>query len=85
MGVARTRLTSLSRQLGLTFTVNEGELAGSRTVALIPDGENVAVTRENRIRYIFSVANYRLNVQIRWVAAVFIYRACVVSRRVVGT
>lgn len=31
---------------------------------LIPGGSNIPVTNENRIRYVYLVANYRLNVQI---------------------
>lgn len=36
----------------------------SITVDLIPQGSNVPVTNQNRIQYIYSMANYRLNTQI---------------------
>jgi ubiquitin-protein ligase E3 C len=32
---------------------------------LIPNGSNIAVTKENRIQYIYLVANYKLNSQIK--------------------
>lgn len=32
---------------------------------LIPGGKDIPVTNENRIRYIYLVANYRLNTQIK--------------------
>jgi len=32
---------------------------------LIPDGSNVAVTRENRLQYIYLVSHYRLSKQIK--------------------
>jgi ubiquitin-protein ligase E3 C len=50
--------------LALTFTVSEQEFGKTRDVALVPNGESVAVTNENRIKYIYLVANYKLNTQI---------------------
>lgn len=40
------------------------EFGRSRTVELIPGGSNIPVTNQNRIRYVYLVANYRLNIQI---------------------
>jgi ubiquitin-protein ligase E3 C len=31
---------------------------------LLPGGANIAVTNDNRLRYVYYVANYRLNTQI---------------------
>ncbi|KAG0174428.1 hypothetical protein DFQ30_004502 [Apophysomyces sp. BC1015] len=50
--------------LCLDFTLTENEFGQSRTVELIPGGGNIPVTNQNRIRYVYLVANYRLNVQI---------------------
>lgn len=41
------------------------EFGVARTVELIPNGSNVAVTRENRLQYIYLVSHYRLNKQIK--------------------
>ncbi|KZO97211.1 HECT-domain-containing protein [Calocera viscosa TUFC12733] len=51
--------------LSLNFTVTDAELGVTRTIDLMPNGSNITVTRENRLRYIALVASYRLNVQIR--------------------
>lgn len=40
------------------------DVESSEIIDLIPNGRNVPVTNENRIRYIYLVANYRLNIQI---------------------
>ncbi|KAI7903093.1 uncharacterized protein BX663DRAFT_536455 [Cokeromyces recurvatus] len=51
--------------LSLDFTSTHFENDGtSTTVDLIPGGSHISVTNQNRIQYIYSVANYRLNVQI---------------------
>ncbi|KAI8973336.1 hypothetical protein BDF20DRAFT_792920, partial [Mycotypha africana] len=51
--------------LSLDFTSTHMEADGkSVSVDLIPNGSNIPVTNQNRIHYIYSVANYRLNVQI---------------------
>jgi ubiquitin-protein ligase E3 C len=49
---------------GLDFTVTNEHLGTQVTHDLIPNGRNIPVTNYNRIRYIYLVANYRLNVQI---------------------
>lgn len=46
------------------FTQHRKDLGPSRTVELIPGGKDIPVTNENKIRYVYLVANYRLNVQI---------------------
>ncbi|KAI8805685.1 hypothetical protein BJ742DRAFT_819665 [Cladochytrium replicatum] len=50
--------------LSLTFTVDDQEFGKNKTVELIPNGSQTAVTKDNRIHYIYRVANYRLNTQI---------------------
>jgi ubiquitin-protein ligase E3 C len=51
--------------LALTFTVVDNEFGEAAVHELIPGGKDIAVTNENRIRYIYLVANHRLNVQIK--------------------
>ncbi|GMF20684.1 unnamed protein product [Phytophthora lilii] len=48
--------------LALTFSVSEMEFGEVVTRNLVPDGANIPVTNENRIRYIHLMANYKLNV-----------------------
>lgn len=48
----------------LDFTVVDNEFGESKVVELIPNGKHVPVTKENRLRYIYLMANYRLNAQI---------------------
>ncbi|OZJ02434.1 hypothetical protein BZG36_04466 [Bifiguratus adelaidae] len=50
--------------LALDFTVTENEFGESKVIELIPNGRNIPVTNENRIRYIYLMAYYRLNTQI---------------------
>ncbi|KAG0212100.1 hypothetical protein BGX28_006861 [Mortierella sp. GBA30] len=50
--------------LSLYFTVDDEELGQTITRELIPNGSNTLVTRQNRIRYIYLTAHYRLNTQI---------------------
>ncbi|KAI3630554.1 hypothetical protein MIR68_011989 [Amoeboaphelidium protococcarum] len=51
--------------LSLTFSLSSDEFGTAKTVELIPNGKNIAVTKENRIRYIYLVAHYKLNKQIQ--------------------
>ncbi|KAG0372985.1 hypothetical protein BGX24_012320 [Mortierella sp. AD032] len=50
--------------LSLNFTVDDEEMGQTVSKELIPNGTNIMVTRENRIRYIYLMAHYRLNTQI---------------------
>ncbi|ORX47515.1 HECT-domain-containing protein [Hesseltinella vesiculosa] len=52
--------------LCLDFSLTDNGMAknGIHTVNLIPRGNEIQVTNENKIRYVYLVANYRLNVQI---------------------
>ncbi|KAJ1909864.1 ubiquitin-protein ligase (E3) [Tieghemiomyces parasiticus] len=49
----------------LNFAVSDQAFGRLRTVELIPGGADVAVTRANRVQYIYRMANYRLNVQMQ--------------------
>lgn len=45
----------------------------------MPDGENVKVTNQNEFRYIYMVADYRLNVRIKPQSDAFVngFRECI--------
>ncbi|KAF1321513.1 E3 ubiquitin-protein ligase upl6, partial [Globisporangium splendens] len=58
--------------LALTFSVSEMEFGRVVTRNLVPDGANIPVTNENRIRYIHVMANYKLNVQASSESAAFL-------------
>ncbi|KAH0581180.1 hypothetical protein H2248_012302 [Termitomyces sp. 'cryptogamus'] len=51
--------------LALNFTIAVDELGVTRSVDLIPNGSNVAVTKENRLQYIQLISHYRLTKQIK--------------------
>ncbi|GJJ77422.1 ubiquitin-protein ligase E3 C [Entomortierella parvispora] len=50
--------------LSLYFTVDDEEMGTTLTRELVPNGSNTLVTKQNRIRYIYLTAHYRLNTQI---------------------
>ncbi|ETL93023.1 hypothetical protein L917_08734, partial [Phytophthora nicotianae] len=58
--------------LSLTFSVSEMEFGQVVTRNLVPDGANIPVTNENRIRYIHLMANYKLNVLSSTESAAFL-------------
>ena len=47
------------------LTPNRSEFGVAKTLDLIPNGSNVAVTKENRLQYIQLVSHYRLSKQIK--------------------
>jgi len=53
--------------LSLYFTVNDENLVTgtAKDVDLIPDGSNIEVTNQNKFRYIYLMADYRLNRRIK--------------------
>lgn len=59
--------------LALTFTVTSDLFGAKQEVDLIPNGSNTPVTKENRIRYIYHMADYLLNTQLREQSAAFRY------------
>jgi ubiquitin-protein ligase E3 C len=50
--------------LSLDFTSTHMENGKSVNFELIPNGRDIPVTNQNRIHYIYLIANYRLNIQI---------------------
>lgn len=65
------RYSGDARDLSLTFTASRSG-AEVEEAPLIPDGENVAVTSENKLRYIHLVAHLRLNVALKNQSAAFL-------------
>ncbi|GJE97910.1 HECT-domain-containing protein [Phanerochaete sordida] len=57
--------TGNPEELSLTFAVTTEEFGVTKTIPLIPNGDQVPVTRENRLQYIYLVSHYRLNKQIK--------------------
>jgi len=51
--------------MGLTFSVGDDVFGEQREVELIPNGATIAVTNENKEKYLSEVANFRLNKQIK--------------------
>ncbi len=51
--------------LNLNFTIVEDNFGEKKVINLIPNGEQIAVTNENKFMYIQRIVHYRLNVQIR--------------------
>lgn len=49
----------------VAFDIPSTEFGVTKTIDLIPNGSNVAVTRENRLQYIYLVSHYRLTKQIK--------------------
>lgn len=49
------------QDLSLDFTVTRHD---GKTIELVPDGSNIPVTNQNRLQYIYAVADYKLNKQI---------------------
>ncbi len=57
--------------LGLTFSLTESVYGDNREINLIPNGSNIAVTDENKMRYINLVAKYYLHDRIKLQARAF--------------
>lgn len=57
--------TGNTDDLSLNFTIAVDEIGVTKTIDLIPNGSNIAVTKENRLKYIYLVSHYRLTKQIR--------------------
>ncbi|KAK0440763.1 HECT-domain-containing protein [Armillaria borealis] len=57
--------TGNPEDLSLNFTVAIEEFGVTKTIDLIPEGSTTAVTRENRLQYIYFVSHYRLSKQIK--------------------
>mmetsp|Transcript_5042 Transcript_5042/g.14483 ORF Transcript_5042/g.14483 Transcript_5042/m.14483 type:complete len:998 (+) Transcript_5042:1276-4269(+) len=57
--------------LALTFTISKSAVEDREEVDLIYNGSNVPVTNENKMSYIYKVADYRLNRQLSGLTAAF--------------
>jgi ubiquitin-protein ligase E3 C len=62
----------VEKDLTLDFTVTDEDFGVKHTHALVPNGQNIAVTKENRLEYIYRVSHYRLNEQIRQQSEAFL-------------
>lgn len=51
-------------ELDLTFSIDQDFMGKIETYELEPGGKSIPVTRESRVRYIHSVANFRMKTQI---------------------
>ena len=58
------------QDLGLDFTIAVEDFGENKIELLKADGDDIAVTNENRIEYIHLVADHKLNKQIKqqWTA-----------------
>eukprot|EP00471_Norrisiella_sphaerica_P012991 CAMPEP_0184495414 /NCGR_PEP_ID=MMETSP0113_2-20130426/31259_1 /TAXON_ID=91329 /ORGANISM="Norrisiella sphaerica, Strain BC52" /LENGTH=720 /DNA_ID=CAMNT_0026881593 /DNA_START=827 /DNA_END=2989 /DNA_ORIENTATION=+ len=58
--------------LGLTFSVTRDTFGDSKVVDLIENGSEVAVTDENRLRFIYEMADFKLNREIAAQSSAFV-------------
>lgn len=54
-----------AEDLEMNFSILEDYLGSLRTVNLVPNGQNEAVTNENKLEYIMYYADYLLNKKVR--------------------
>jgi ubiquitin-protein ligase E3 C len=52
------------QDLSLNFSIDENEFGVTRAVDLIPRGREVALTNENRARYVHAMANYKVRAKL---------------------
>jgi len=64
-GMQRLKQVDRIEDMGLTFSISTSHVGQSEDVDLIPNGRNIAVTRENLTQYLHVVANFRTNLQIK--------------------
>ncbi|KAF9234160.1 HECT-domain-containing protein [Melanogaster broomeanus] len=57
--------TGNMEDLALNFTVANDEFGVAKAVDLVPNGSNIPVTRDNRLRYIYLISHYKLSKQIK--------------------
>lgn len=50
--------------MALNFTVTDAEFGVQQTHDLVPGGAEIAVTKDNRLQYIYRMSHYRLTTQI---------------------
>ena len=51
--------------LMLSFSLTEDVFGQQQEIDLIPNGRNIDVTNDNKVSYVYQMANYRLNVKIK--------------------
>ncbi|KTW25580.1 hypothetical protein T552_03441 [Pneumocystis carinii B80] len=51
----------VQNDFSLNFTIIEQEFGKTTTIELIPGGSDISVTNTNRLQYIYTMADYRLN------------------------
>lgn len=56
---------NIEEDMCLTFSVSDTSLGKQTIIDLVPDGRNKPVTNQNRLKYIFLMARYRLNIKIK--------------------
>ena len=54
-----------ARDLMLSFSITEDVLGVQSDVDLCPNGSELEVTSNNKLRYVYQMANYRLNTKIK--------------------
>ena len=57
--------TGNAEDLMLSFSITENVLGVTSEIDLCPNGSNIDVTSSNKLRYVYQMANYRLNVKIK--------------------
>eukprot|EP01083_Nonionella_stella_P071473 191988_1 len=63
--ISLKRLEGDVADLSLTFSTTTQSFGEAKNVDLIPNGSNVSVTNENRLKFIHTLADYKLNREIR--------------------
>lgn len=58
--------------LSLTFSTTRERFGQDETVDLVPGGRNIEVTKENRMRFIYVMADYKVNKQFKRQAMAFV-------------
>ena len=56
---------NVEEDFNLNFSISKSEFGADDIVDLVPNGRNTSVTNENRMKYIYLMAKYRLNDQIQ--------------------
>ncbi len=55
----------VEQDLSLNFTISQQEFGQPKLIELIPNGAQISVTQENKLKYIYLTAHYKVNLQIR--------------------
>eukprot|EP00929_Paragymnodinium_shiwhaense_P059473 TRINITY_DN29784_c0_g1_i1.p1 TRINITY_DN29784_c0_g1~~TRINITY_DN29784_c0_g1_i1.p1 ORF type:complete len:1026 (+),score=215.21 TRINITY_DN29784_c0_g1_i1:84-3161(+) len=71
-GMVRLKENERVEDLGLTFSISSSASGRMEDIDLIPNGRNIAVTKENLTHYLHVVANFRTNLQMQRHASAFV-------------